>query len=112
MPVYEYFCKHNGVSLEVVHSVSSRLNTWGELCRFAGCALGDTPESEPIERLLFASGVSMPHGDVRLKEMGFTKLVKRDNGVYENVTASGSEKRYMQAGDQSSLPNFKNKIAD
>jgi hypothetical protein len=32
--------------------------------------------------------------------------------VYENVTATGSEKRYMKAGDASSLPHLHKKIGD
>ena len=47
-----------------------------------------------------------------MKEKGFTKLVKRDEGVYENVTASGDEARYMKAGDASTLPDLKKKIGD
>ena len=53
-----------------------------------------------------------PTGDVGLKDMGFTKLVKRDDGVYENVTRSGTEKRFMKAGDPSSMPHFHKKLSD
>ena len=112
MPVYEYFCPANGQSIEVTHSMKEQLHTWQELCNLAGVAPSETPGDSPIERLIFPAGVSTPATNSKLKEMGFTKLVKRDNGVYENVTASGDEKRYMRAGDSSSLPNFTNKIQD
>ena len=34
-----------------------------------------------------------------LKNMGFTKLVRRDKGVYENVTAQHGEKKIVDAND-------------
>jgi hypothetical protein len=44
--------------------------------------------------------------------MGFSKLVKRDDGVYENVTASDKESRVVKAGDRSTYPDFKSKVGD
>jgi hypothetical protein len=38
--------------------------------------------------------------------------VKRDNGVYENVTALDGEKRYMRRGDPESLPHLHKKVGD
>ena len=58
------------------------------------------------------SYISIPTGVSKLKEVGFTKLVRRDEGVYENVTALDGEKRYMEAGDPSSIPHFYKKIQD
>lgn len=112
MPVYEYHCPANGEHIEVVHSMATSIKTWGELCQLANRDPGPTPVDSPVERLLFAPGVNTPKGDSDLKNMGFTKLVKRDTGVYENVTATGSESRYMKAGDDSTLPNLKGKIGD
>lgn len=112
MPVYEYVCSLNGRVVEVVHPMTDRVTTWGQLCDLAGFETGDTPAETPVEKLLFAPGISTPAGDSKLKELGFTKLVKRDSGVYENVTASGSESRYMKAGDATSLPDIKRKISD
>jgi hypothetical protein len=54
----------------------------------------------------------VPVGNSKLKEKGFTKLVRRDEGVYENVTATGDEARYMKEGDPSTLPHLKKKIGD
>lgn len=112
MPVYEYYCPSNDRHVEVVHGMKENIKTWGELCALAGLEPGDTPAGEPVERLLFPVGVNTPRGDSELKNMGFTKLVKRDTGVYENVTRSGNESRYMNAGDNSTLPNLKGKIID
>lgn len=112
MPVYEYYCPANGQTVEVVHSMTERLTTWADLCALTSISPGDTPADAPIERLLFAPGIATPAGDTKLKEMGFTKLVKRDTGVYENVTATNKESRYMKAGDSSTLPDIKSKISD
>lgn len=112
MPVYEYVCAANGRIVEVFHPMSERIQTWGQLCALSGIDQGNTPAEAPVEKLLFAPGISTPVGDSKLKELGFTKLVRRDSGVYENVTATGNESRYMKAGDPSTMPNFKAKIGD
>jgi predicted nucleic acid-binding Zn ribbon protein len=112
MPVYRYRCPENGAEVEVRHSVEEKLRMWGELCKLAEREPGETPESAAVERLILAPLINTPRSDSRLKEMGFTKLVKRDAGVYENVTRSGDEKRYMEAGDASSLPHLRKKISD
>ena len=112
MPLYEYVCAGNGKSVEVRHSMKEDLHTWGELCERAGIELGDTEPDTPVERVLFATALAMPKGDSKLKELGFTKLVRRDKGVYENVTALDGESRYMKAGDASTVPDFKKRKLD
>jgi len=112
MPVYEYYCPENDRHVEVIHGMKESLSTWGELCAMANIDPGATPIDSPVERLLFPVGVNTPQSDSSLKNMGFTKLVKRDTGVYENVTRTGNESRYMNAGDASTLPNLKGKITD
>jgi hypothetical protein len=56
--------------------------------------------------------IAVPRGNSELKNLGFTKLVRRDQGVYENVTATDKEKRYVRSNDPSSQPDFKRKIRD
>lgn len=112
MPTYEYLCRANQTSVEVIHSIREDIKTWGELCAAAGIDPGETAADAPVERLVFTPLISTPTGDSHLKNLGFTKLVRRDHGVYENVTATGNEKRYMNAGDASSLPDIKRKISD
>ena len=51
-------------------------------------------------------------GNAELKNLGLTKLVKRDSGVYENVTATDGEKRYMRHDDPDSLPHIHKKVGD
>jgi predicted nucleic acid-binding Zn ribbon protein len=88
MPIYDYFCPSNNQTIEVMHSYSQEVKTWGEVCQLAQCNLGDTPEDAPVRRVISAPMLSIPVSNSDYKNAGFTKLVKRDQGVYENVTAS------------------------
>lgn len=112
MPLYEYHCPANGARVSVTHSIREDLKSWGELCAKANVPVGETPPDSPVERLLFAAGIATQMGDSHLRNIGFTKLVRRDNGVYENVTAGSNDKRYVHQGDPSSVPNLTDKIRD
>jgi hypothetical protein len=113
MPLYTYYCAENGQAVEVNHTMQAKLRTWGELCYVAQSPLGDTDPLAPVERIMRgAPGISVPKFNSELKNVGFTKLVKRDQGVYENVTALDGEKRYMKAGDKDSVPHIKKKVSD
>jgi putative FmdB family regulatory protein len=65
-----------------------------------------------IIRLVFAPSVSTPHTPAELKNLGFTKLVRRDHGVYENVTRTKNEARYFEADKPHTAPDLKSKISD
>ena len=95
MPIYDYFCPSNNEQLEVWHSMNLQVTTWGELCKLAKCDPGDTPEEAPVRRLLSAPRLMMPTSNNDYKSAGFSKFVKRDEGVYENVTAKDSESRLV-----------------
>jgi hypothetical protein len=112
MPSYDYHCPENGKVVQVTHSIHASISTWGELAEAAGLEPGETPLDSPVERLISAPAINTPTGDSHLKNIGFTKLVKRDEGVYENVTANSGEKRYMNRDDPTSIPNLKGKISD
>ena len=113
MPLYEYLCDANGETVEVVHPMDTTLSMWGEVCYVAQIPLGDTDPSAPVRRVITSPPAGhVPVGNSTLKEKGFTKLVKRDEGVYENVTATGSEARYMKAGDASTVPHLNKKTGD
>lgn len=112
MPSYDYYCEANDRTIEVQHPMRVKLKTWGEVCYAAQIPLGDTDPLAPVCKVIHAARIATPTGNSKLKELGFTKLVKRDSGVYENVTASGKEKRYMKAGDADSLPDISKKIRD
>ena len=111
MPSYDYFCEANGKTVEVIHGINKTLTTWGEVCFAAQIPMGDTEFTAPVRKVIRPVGISIPVSNSSLKEKGFTKLVKRDDGVYENVTALDGEKRYMKAGDASSIPHFNKKIS-
>ena len=112
MPKYDYFCEANGQTVEVVHGMDIVLKTWGEVCYASQIPLGDTDVWAPVVKAISAPGISLPTGNSKLKEVGFTKLVKRDDGVYENVTRSGSEARYMKAGEAETVPHIHKKVRD
>lgn len=106
MPTYVYLCNANGAAVEVVHSMADDIETWGELCGRAGCDPGDTPLDAPVRRQIFAPAVQTVRGAAELKNLGFKKLVRRDKGVYENVTAIDKESRYFDASDASTRPHL------
>ena len=112
MPIYEYTCEANGETVEVKHGMDYIIRNWGELCFAAQMPLGDTEFEAPVKKILSAVAISLPTGNSALKNAGFTKLVKRDDGVYENVTATGDEHRYMEAGKPETRPHLHKKIGD
>ena len=102
MSFYDYYCPANKRTVEVRHEIGKKLKTWGELCQLADMDPGKTSLDSPVKRMISTPQVSAPAGDAKLKELGFTKLVRRDKGVYENVTAKKKEKRIIKADDTSS----------
>ncbi|MGK0168487.1 MAG: hypothetical protein ACI9W2_000203 [Gammaproteobacteria bacterium] len=100
MPVYEYRCDANGQTIDVAHKMDAELTTWLEVCYVAQIPMGDTDPLSPVRRVLTrAPGMSVVKGNAELREQGFTKLVKREDGVYENVTAKGDEARVVHRDD-------------
>jgi putative FmdB family regulatory protein len=104
MPVYTY--AHTGppcgagAQIEVSRSMKDAPLT---VCPHCGGA---------IRKVLSRVFISTPRGNSSLKDLGFTKLVKRDKGVYENVTARNGDSRYMIADKPGTLPNLKKTISD
>jgi putative FmdB family regulatory protein len=104
MPVYDYehlekYCDI-GRCFEYVQSMSSDKL---QICPVCG---------EPVRRMVSRVNISTPKTNADLKNMGFTKLVRRDNGVYENVTATGNESRYFDASKPETAPDLARKIRD
>lgn len=113
MPRYDYCCDDNGRVVEVIHKVNERCSTWGEICARANIDPGDTDPATPVRKIVtHAPMANTPVSDSHLKNLGFTKLVRRDDGVYENVTRSGTESRYVRPGQPETLPHFHKKISD
>ena len=97
MPTYVYQCEANGASVEVVHRMSEGISNWGELCDRAECDLGDTPPDAPVQRQIFPTAIHSVQGPAALKNLGFQKLVRRDSGVYEDVTATDTASRIIDS---------------
>ena len=112
MPIYDYFCPSNNQTVEVIHGINEKVETWGELCALVQQEPGETAASAPVRRLISAPALMVPTSNNDYKSMGFSKLVKRDDGVYENVTASDKESRIVKPGDRSTYPDFKSKVGD
>jgi len=110
---YDYYCDANGQTIEVVHGISETLSNWGDLCRLAGRDAGETDEQSPVRKIITTAPMAnTPAGNSELKNLGFTKLVKRYDGTYENVTRTGTEKRFLDPKDPSSMPHLHKKISD
>jgi len=104
MPVYEYQHTHEvcqlGPVFEVQQSIHDRPLTTCPAC-------GHT-----VKKLISRANINTPRTNAELKDLGFTKLVKRDNGVYENVTARDGDKRYVMRDKPETLPNLSKTIRD
>jgi len=104
MPVYEYEHQGEGCDLGTVfETIQSIRDNKLEKCPECGV---------PVKRLISLVGISTPKTNADLKNLGFTKLVKRDEGIYENVTATGSESKIWDKRKPETMPNLKGKISD
>ncbi len=104
MPVYEYEhleepC-HKGKMFDVTQSIHDK-------------ALNKCPDcAGAVRKLISRTSISTPKSNRELRDLGFTKLVKRDDGVYENVTARDGESRVMERGKPETIPNLSKTIRD
>ena len=113
MPRYDYRCDDNGKTIEVVHGIAIEVKNWGELCELAMIETGDTPVDASVRKVITTPPMAnTPAGNAHLKNLGFTKLEKRYDGTYENVTRTGTEKRFLDPKDPSSLPHIHKKVSD
>jgi putative FmdB family regulatory protein len=104
MPVYEY--QHEGKGCEIGKGFEIEQPISADSLKHCPKCGGE------VRRMISRVFVSTPQGNSELKNMGFTKLVRRDQGVYENVTATGNESRYMDADKPETMPDLKRKIRD
>ncbi|MGD9331449.1 MAG: zinc ribbon domain-containing protein [Desulfobacterales bacterium] len=104
MPVYEY--EHSqqpcplGTTFEHRQSIHDP-----PLTRCPECG-------QAVKKLISRSNISTPRSNAELKDLGFTKLVKRDQGVYENVTARDKDSRYVVRDKPETLPDLSKTIRD
>lgn len=104
MPLYEYEHIYDacalGKTFEIQHPMANK-------------ALSKCPKcNQPIQKIISRINISTPKTNSQLKDLGFTKLVKRDDGVYENVTARDGDSRYVHRDKPETLPNLKKTISD
>ena len=104
MPVYEYEHLKKPCALGKVFDLRQSIND-SQLRLCPNC-------SGPIQKLISRTNISCPKSNGELRDLGFTKLVKRDDGVYENVTARGGDSRYMVKGKPETIPDLSKSISD
>ena len=112
MPYYDYKTVNFDKIVTVWHPVDTDVEIWGQVCFLAQVPLGSIPYDEPVQKYLSTVQIIKNISNSELREKGFTKLVKRDKGVFENVTATENESRYMLSNDPSTLPNLGKKVPD
>jgi len=104
MPIYEYEHLKDSCALGKQFEIKQSLND---------TPLKKCPQcKKPVKKLLSLVGISLPKTNSELRNLGFTKLVKRDDGVYENVTAKDGESRYMERGKTETIPDLSKTISD
>lgn len=104
MPIYEYehveeSCDRGRV-FEMVQSIQDEPIA---VCPDCG---------RPVRRLISRVNINTPRTDSELRDLGFTKLVKRDSGVYENVTAREGDSRYVDRERPETLPDLSKTMSD
>lgn len=104
MPIYEYehsdqFCSL-GKAFDVTQSVHDATLTSCPQC------------GRPVRKLISLSNINTPKTNTELRDQGFTKLVRRDKGIYENVTPRDGESKVMYHDKPETCPNLKGTIKD
>ncbi len=106
MPTYEYMHEDESVECPLGDRFCRKQSMKDD-------ALAECPEcGRAVFRVVGKTYVSSPHGDSDLRDKGFTKLVRRDKGVYENVTRLGGESRFVEADKPGTLPDLKKRGLD
>jgi len=104
MPIYEY--EHleepciQGKVIEVNQSIHDKI-----LARCPTCG-------RQVRKCISHINISTSRTNSELRDLGFTKLVKRDNGVYENVTARNGDRRMVFRDKPETLPDLRKVIKD
>ena len=104
MPIYEYEHQKEPCNLGKIFDYRQPLSET-PLTRCPHC-------SGPVQKIISRINISCPKTNGELRDLGFTKLVRRDDGVYENVTARGGDSRYMIKGKPETIPNLGKTISD
>ena len=104
MPIYEY---------EHLDSPCGRGQIFDQRQSMSDDPLTRCPDcGGPVRKIVSRINISAPKSNAELRDLGFTKLVKRDDGVYENVTARQGESRYMHRDRPETMPDLSKTIGD
>lgn len=104
MPIYEY--EHleepcmQGKVFEVKQSIHDKALTRCPTC------------GGHVRKCFSYINIRTPKTNSELRDLGFTKLVKRDDGVYENVTARNRDGRLVIRDKPETLLDLKKTIKD
>jgi putative FmdB family regulatory protein len=104
MPIYEYEHLKKPCALGRVFDIRQSIQD-KSLKQCPNCG-------GPVRKLISRINISTPKTNSELRDLGFTKLVKRDDGVYENVTARDGDRRMVIRGKPETLPDLKKTIRD
>jgi hypothetical protein len=66
----------------------------------------------PVERVMGAPAIKHRLFNSELRDKGFTKLVRVDDGIFENVTRRHGEEKYVDRRRPETLPKFEKTIED
>ena len=105
MPYYDYKTINYDKTVTVWHPIDTNVEIWGQVCT-AQVPWVQYLMMSQYRKCLAPVGIIKSTSNYELKEKGFTKLVKRDYGVYENVTATENESRYMLSDDPSYFAKY------
>jgi putative FmdB family regulatory protein len=104
MPVYEYEHVDQACSHGRQFEFEQDIRDW-DLTHCPYC-------QQPVRKLLSAPLVKMKRSNGELRDLGFTKLVRVDDGLYENVTAREGESRIMDRRNPETHPHLHKTIKD
>jgi hypothetical protein len=66
----------------------------------------------PVFRVVGTPSIKSRLLDSELRDKGFTKLVRVDDGLYENVTRRQGEARYVDRRRPETLPKLEKTVGD
>ncbi|MDR2367376.1 MAG: zinc ribbon domain-containing protein [Deltaproteobacteria bacterium] len=66
----------------------------------------------PVERLLGTPGIKKRLFDCELRDRGFTKLVRVDDGLFENKTRRPGEEKYVDRRKPETFPKLEKTVRD
>jgi len=104
MPVYEYEHTKDACKTGVVFAINQSIHD-KPLSRCPKC-------SGPVKKIISMANISTPKTNTELRNMGFTKLVRRDDGVYENVTARDGDSKTVIRDKPETLPDLSRTVGD